>query len=135
MEADTLTKTNPIDALVEGYIKLRDAKAELKAEYERGLAPIEQAMNKIEIKLMQALDSQGLEAMKTAAGTAYATTKTSCGVADWDSFLGFVKEHELWNMLNHAANKTAVDEFRQANNDLPPGVNWRTERVVQIRRA
>lgn len=135
METDTTTKTNPVDALVEGYVKLRDAKAELKAEYERNLAPIEQAMEKIEVKLMQTLDSMGLEAVKTSAGTAYATTKTSCGVADWDSFLSYIRQHELWNMLNHAANKTAVDEFRQANNDLPPGVNWRVERVVQIRRA
>ena len=135
METDTPVKTNPVDALVEGYIKLRDAKAELKAEYERNLAPIEQAMDKIEVKLMHALDSQGLEAMKTAAGTAFVTTKTSCGIADWDSYINFVREHGLWNMLNHAANKTAVDEYRQANNDLPPGVNWRVERVVQIRRA
>ena len=135
METDNPTKANPVDTLVEGYIKLRDAKAELKAEYERNLAPIEDAMSKIEVKLMHTLDSQGLEAVKTSAGTAYTTTKTSCGVADWDAFLTFVQKGGLWNMLNHAANKTAVEEYRQANDDLPPGVNWRVERVVQIRRA
>ncbi len=135
MDTDTPTKVAPVDALVDSYVKLRDVKAKLKAEYDLQVGPVEQAMDKIEARLLTTLDSQGVEAFKTASGTAFKTTKTTCGVADWDAFFQFVRANGYWNMLNHAANKTAVDEYRQAHNDLPPGVNWRVERCVQVRRT
>jgi hypothetical protein len=33
------------------------------------------------------------------------------------------------------ASKTAIVEFVEANADLPPGINWRAETVVRIRRS
>jgi len=32
------------------------------------------------------------------------------------------------------ASKTAIAQFKTATDDLPPGINWRAERVVNFRR-
>ena len=31
--------------------------------------------------------------------------------------------------------KSAVEQYKSVNQELPPGINWREERVVNIRRS
>jgi hypothetical protein len=39
-------------------------------------------------------------------------------------------------LLEVRVSKTAVEQFREANDDeIPPGVNLRVERVVNVRRS
>ncbi len=123
-----------IDVMVENYVKLRDIKAQMKKEYEAQVAPVDAAMEKIEAAILAQMQATGSNAFKTAAGTAFIAEKTSVTVADWDSFFGFVQEKELWHLINHAASKTAMEEYKAANDDLPPGLNYRVEAQVQVRR-
>lgn len=127
--------TPKIDLLVGKYVELRDLKAQMKAEFDAAIAPVQEGLDKIEALLLKTMAEQGSNAIKTTAGTAFIAEKTSVTMADWDAFIGFVREKELWNLLNHAANKTGVQDYAAANEDLPPGVNLRTERAVNIRRA
>lgn len=124
-----------MDELVEKYIKLRDKKAEIKAAYEARVSQIDDFMEKIENAILKKLNEDGADSFGTPAGTAFKSTVTSATVADWDAFLEYVKGNEMWSMLDRRCNKTAVVEFRNANDDLPPGVNWREETVVRIRRT
>lgn len=124
----------PIQQVVDKYIALRDKKAQLKAAYDAQVAGIDEMLQRCEAFLLTRMQEQGVESYKTTAGTAYVQTRTSATVADWDSFLGFVRDNSAWNMLERRVSKTAVDEFRAANDDLPPGVNYRAERVVNVRR-
>ncbi len=124
-----------IGQLVEGYIKLRDRKAEIKAKHEAELAPINAMMDKIETHLLAQMQEQGVTSYKTGLGTAYTSTTTKANVADWDGLLGFVREHGLWQMLERRVSKTAVDEYVAAHQDLPPGVNYSTSVAVNIRRS
>jgi hypothetical protein len=55
-------------------------------------------------------------------------------VADWDAFLDHVRENEAWEMLERRVNKTAVEQFKSVEGDLPPGVNWAETQVVNFRR-
>lgn len=124
-----------INTLVDKYIQLRDKKAEMKKAFEVKVAVVDNAMEKVEGILLRHFESTGSESVRTEAGTAYRSTRTSATVADWDSFLNHVKEHESWEMLEHRANKKAVEEYKAANDDLPPGLNWREEVTVNIRRS
>lgn len=136
--SDTTVAAPPqgvIGKLVEGYIRLRDQKAELKAKHEQEMAPIQAMLDKIEVHLMSQMQEQGVESYRAAGGTAYMSTRTSATVADWDGLLGFIKTHGLWQMLERRVNKTAVDEYAAVNKDLPPGVNYRQETVVNVRRS
>ena len=121
--------------LVAKYIELRDKKYELKHQYEFKAAKIDEVLDKIEAKLLETFDSAGMDSCKTEAGTAYASSFSTASVADPDAFLQFIVENEEWSLIERRASKTAVEQFIVANGDVPPGINYRKERVVNIRRS
>lgn len=124
-----------IDQIVAKYIELRDLKAQMKVEYEAKVAPVQSAMDKAEAYILAELDRTGTEAFKTSAGTAYTSTRTSASLADWDLFKDFLAAQEdPFMYLDRRVNKNAVEEYTKDHKDLPPGVNWRAERVVGVRR-
>lgn len=124
-----------LSELVEKYIELRDKKAELKHAYDEKAAKIDSVLDQIEGVLLKAFDTAGMDSAKTSAGTAYTSTKTTASVADKDSFMDYVKAHGEWHLLETRCSKTAVEQFKEVNGEVPPGVNWREERVVNIRRS
>lgn len=118
------------------YIQLRDKKAEMKSEFEASVAPITEKMEKLEAKLLDVFNKTGMDSVKTEHGTAYTAVRTTASVADREAFMEFVKANEEWSLLEVRASKTAIEQFRDSNdNELPPGVNIRSERVVNIRRS
>jgi phage host-nuclease inhibitor protein Gam len=118
------------------YIQLRDKKAEMKAEFDATIAPLNDKMDKLEAKLLDVFNKTGMDSVKTENGTAYTAVRTTASIADREAFMEFVKANEEWSLLEVRASKTAVEQFRESNNDeLPPGVNIRSERVVNIRRS
>jgi phage host-nuclease inhibitor protein Gam len=118
------------------YIQMRDKKAQMKADFEASVAPLNEKMDKLEAKLLDVFNKTGMDSVKTEFGTAYATTRTTASVADREAFMEYVKANEEWALLEVRTSKTAVEQYRAANdNDLPPGVNLREERVVNIRRS
>jgi hypothetical protein len=125
-----------INDAVQLYIRLRDEKAVLKAEMEAKIGEFDDKLDRLEVKLLEAFNKAGLESVKTEFGTAYTTVRTSASVADKDAFFNFVKANEEWSLLEVRCAKVAVEQYREANNDeLPPGVNVREERVVNVRRS
>lgn len=126
-----------LDALVEKYIFLRDKKAQIKAEYDAKVGEIDQMLDRIEAVLLQAFQDAGMDSVRTSAGTAYKSVRTSAQVADWDAFRTFVQQNDPeLTMIERRCNKTAVEQFKAANDgSLPPGLNWREELVVNIRRS
>ena len=118
------------------YIQLRDKKAEMKAEFDASIAPLNEKMDKLEAKLLDVFNKTGMDSVKTENGTAYTAVRTTASIADREAFMEFVKANEEWSLLEVRASKTAIEQFRDSNNDeLPPGVNIRSERVVNIRRS
>lgn len=124
-----------LSEVVAKYVELRDRKAQLKAEYDMQVAPIEAKMAKIEGKLLEVLDQTGGKSFRTPHGTAYVSVRTTASVADRETFFEFVKQNEEWPLLQVAVVKSAVEQYKSVNQELPPGINWREERVVNIRRS
>jgi len=123
-----------ISEAVRLYVKLRDEASALKRKYEEDAEKIKGKMNQIEAALMVAMDATGIESVKVDGGTAYITTQTSATVADRETFLNYCKEKGEWTLMDIRAAKSAIAQFKTANDDLPPGINWRAERVVNFRR-
>ena len=123
------------DALIAKYIEIRDRKEELARVHKANVAKLDEALGRIEKHLFDVLTTQGAESLNTQAGCAFKTKRTSATVADWDAVLDYIKANERWDFLDRRVNKTAVQEFRDEHDDLPPGVNWIEDTVVQIRRA
>lgn len=125
----------PIVDVVERYIALRDKKAELKAGYDKSVEKIDAAMERCEAFIMTTMQQIGVDSVKTQFGTAYKTRKTSATVADWDMTLDFIRSGEHWSMLEKRVSKDFVKAYKEEHNDLPPGVNWREEIAINIKRS
>lgn len=117
------------------YIRMRDKEAEEKAAYDAKVAPLKEKREQLEAKLLEAFQKTGVDSIKTEFGTAYTSTRTTASVADRDTFMSFVIKNQEWALLECRASKTAVEDYKAANEDIPPGVNLRVERVVNIRRS
>jgi hypothetical protein len=124
-----------IDEAVEKYIALRDKKAQMKKACDEKVAKIDAVLDKIEAALLKFFDASGQESAKTQHGTAYTQLRESVTVASRDDYFDFVKEEDRWDMLESRANKIAVLQYKEEHGELPPGLNYRAERIVNIRRG
>lgn len=124
-----------LDLIIERYVQLRDRKAELKAAFDASTAELNSAMQRLEGAILENLTAQGVESVRTSAGTAYKSTSTSVTAADGEMFLQWCIDNDRLDMMEKRPSKTAVEEYKAANDDLPPGVNWKQAVSVGVRRA
>ena len=129
-----MAQTN-VESIVSAYITVRDEVAKIKAAQKAQLEPYTQALEKHEGQMLQILSDAGVESMKTSAGTAYRSEKTSVTVADKSAFMDYIETNGAFDLLDVRANKTAVEGFMAEHQDIPPGVNIRREVAVNFRRA
>lgn len=122
------------DVIIEKYIQLRDKKAALKAEFDGKVAPVDEAMARIEAYMMKVLTDLGSDRIGGATGVAFKSTVNSATVADKELFREFVRANDAWELADIRAQKTAIKDYIEQHDDLPPGINWRTETVVRINR-
>lgn len=122
-------------SLVEKYITLRDKKAAIVNEAKEKAAKFDAVLDKIEGILLATFEEVGMESVKTKAGTAYKSTRTSATVADWDAAFAFIQDNNMWDMLEKRVSKATVEAYKAETGELPPGVNWREEITVNVRRA
>lgn len=121
--------------IVAAYILTRDKIATLKAKHAEELKPLQDNLAKLELAMQNVLDKMGADSIKTPAGTAYLSSRVSITVADKSAFMDFVKEREMYELLDVRANKTAVEGVLTETQELPPGLNYSKEVTVGFRRA
>jgi len=121
--------------LLQLFIALRDRRAERKAAYNEEDAGDRSKQEKIETEFLRRFGDRGIDNVSArGVGTAYRSTRVSATVADWDSLLGHIQDQDAWELLERRVNKTAVEQFKDQHEDLPPGVNWSESQVVNFRR-
>lgn len=122
-------------SLLKLFIALRDRRAQRKAAYDNDDAGDRGKQDKIEVEFLRRFQERGIDNVSARdVGTAYKSTRSSATVADWDTFLNHVINNEAWEMLERRVNKTAVEQYKSVEEDLPPGVNWAETQVVNFRR-
>jgi hypothetical protein len=124
-----------LDELIGKYVEIRDKKSELKKAYDEKAARCDAELDKIEAALLRTFEATGVESMRTDFGTAYKTRRVSCTTADKAAFLDFIKSNDEWALLDARPLKTAVAQYEEEHQAIPPGLNWSSEVVVQIRRS
>ncbi len=126
----------PTDKLVKAYIKMRDAKAELKRKFEEEEAKIKEQMDEVERHLLETCKSAGADSIKTAHGTIIRKVETRYWTSDWESMHKFVLENTAPELLERRISQNTMKEFLQNNPDkLPPGLNADSRYTVTIRRS
>jgi hypothetical protein len=132
-----MAKVNELDdaTLLKAFIQLRDRRAQRKADYEADDAGDKDKQAKIEVEFLRRFNERGIDNVSSkGVGTAYRSVRTSATVADWDELFGFIQQEEAWEMIERRVNKTAVEQYRTVNDELPPGVNWSETQVINFRR-
>jgi hypothetical protein len=124
-----------ISELVQKYVEVRDKKAQIKADYDADVAKIDRVLEKIEAALLKTFETTGMDSVRTEFGTAYSSTKTTASIADPDAFISFCKENNAWHMLQKRVAQSAVEQYKDEHEVLPPGIDWRVERTINIRRS
>ena len=126
-----------LDELVANYIKLRDKKSLLKKQYDEKVAKVDAVMDRMEAIILKTFQDSGIDSARTDAGTAYISTRTSATVASREELFQWIQEdfEERSIFLENRVSKVAVEQYKAANDDLPPGVNFRSEVTVGVRRA
>lgn len=124
-----------VDKRVAQYIQVRDAISSLKEKHEAELKPLVETQNLLTGWLQEFMDAAGAENVKTSHGTCYQSTRYTASLADPEAFMNFVKSTSNYDLLDRKANVTAVREYVDGNNALPPGVNLSAIKTVGVRRA
>jgi hypothetical protein len=123
------------DELIGRYIELRDQIADMKKEYEAKVKPLNEFMQVIASKMLGDMHDSGQKSLKTDRGTAFIKESTFVGVSDWEAALNYIRENEAYDLLTKAVNKTAVKEYLEEHEDIPPpGVNITLKNEVQFRK-
>lgn len=126
--------TPNVEDVVRGFVKLRDKKNEIKRRHSEELAPINEKMATLEAWLQRDLLQRKVQSQKTAAGTAYLSTDARATVKDRDAYLNFVKEKEMWDLLENRVSKTVVRDYLEETGEVVPGVHYEVSQVVRVRR-
>jgi hypothetical protein len=121
--------------LTRTYIKIRNKRAELKAEFDEKDSALEAQINALKSELLDYCKSQNIDSVRTSEGTFYRTIKTRYWTNDWDSMNKFILEHEVPQFYEKRLNQTVMKQFLEENPDvLPPGLNVDSEYVITVRK-
>lgn len=131
--ATTLTEPN-VDKVIAKYVMCRGLKQQLKAKYEEELKPIDEAMKKLEAWLQAKMQADGVNSFNTDSGTAYVSTVEQATVSDMNALVDYIKSKDAWHLLEKRVSKTGIREMLDADEPLPPGVNWYTATSVNVRK-
>jgi hypothetical protein len=139
------------------YLKLRDAGKDLTLQAKTRMAPIQAGMAAIEAYFLDQMNKLQVDSLKNEAGTPYRTEHVAVTVADVSVFLDYVLTRALaglplaesareaikkamvdsgqLTLIEARASKSAVEALLQETKELPPGLNRRSELVVNVRAA
>jgi hypothetical protein len=129
------TEATSVEKLVATYIKIRDARDEVKREMEEKVAALQTDLDSINQTLLEHFKEQGIDSARTPFGTAYRTIKSRYWTNDWDAMRHFIAEHDAFELLEKRIHQTNMKQFLEENPDLhPAGLNVDSEYSVTVRR-
>lgn len=120
-----------LEQMVDNYVKIRDAKDNAKKAFTIETERMTAALVKLDGLILAKLE--GAESIKTAFGTAYTKSRTSCSVKDREAFYKFALDTDNLGAIDMKANAKAVRELMQEGT-VVPGVNYSETLVVGVRR-
>jgi hypothetical protein len=125
-----------IDKRVAQFIFIRDEIEKIKARHKQELAEYEHFKQLLIGEMLDFLDRTGQKSAKTAKGTVSITVKHTAICTDPDQFIDFVREHDLYELMDRRANAIACRGYAEEHEGtLPPGVKINSMRTVGVTRS
>ena len=132
-----MAENNPVqvDKLTRTYIKIRDARAKLAAEFKMQDELLVGQMDLVKEALLDYCKTHGVDSVRTSEGLVYRTQKTRYWTSDWSSMHKFILENNLPEFFEKRLNQGAVKEYLEENPEsVPPGLNTDSEYVIAVRK-
>jgi hypothetical protein len=123
------------DTAVERYLQVRKQLDDMEREFKAAKAPLTEKLTVLENWITAKAQEDGLETIKTPHGTGYWSTHNTATVASREELFRFCKEHDAWDLVESRASKTGVKSYIEAHGAPPPGVNFSSTRVFNLRKA
>ena len=124
------------DKMVKAYIKMRDHRSSLKAQYEDADANVKDQMAFIETELLELCKTVGTDGLKTQFGTVSRSVKTRYDATDWEAMHKFILAQSAPDLLERRVAQRAMKEFIENNPELmPPGLNVTSQYAITITRS
>ena len=136
VQDEVTTSSLPLDKLAAIYIKIRDAKDKLTADYKQQYSDLEDQMGVLEAEMLGVCKHMNADSIRTKAGTIIRSIKSRYWTNDWDSMYRFIKDNDAYGLLEKRLHQTHMKEFLSENPDLlPMGLNVESEYTVVVRRS
>lgn len=117
------------EKLAKVYIKIRDARRELKRRDDA----LEEQLKQVAGELLNICKEQGATTIRTEYGTISRRTSRRYWSNDWESFFKFIKDHDAFNLMHQRINTNNMQQFLEEHPDLyPPGLNADIEQTIVI---
>ena len=124
-----------LDRLVSVYVKIRDNKLELAAEFKEKETELEAKLDKIKAALLEHCKATGTESVKTASGTFWRTQRKRFWTSDWGAMSKFIVDNEAVDLLEKRISQGNMRQFLEEHPELhPPGLNADNEYTITVRR-
>ncbi len=125
-----------LDKLTDIYIKIRDARAEIKADFDARDSVLKDQLGLLESNMLDACKDLNASSIRTPHGTIIRSVKSRYWTNDWDSMYTFIEEQGAFGLLEKRLHQTNMKDFLAENPDLlPKGLNVENEYTVVVRRA
>ena len=125
-----------LEELVTDYLKLRNERDALLADYESRDEILKEAMRNIEVEMLNICNTTNADSIKTQHGTVIRKLNERFYCNDWDNFRKFVLENEAVELLERRIHQGNFKEFmsERQGEGLPPGVNAMREFGITVRK-
>ena len=124
------------EKLVKVYIKMRDARTALTADFEAKDREIKGQMEVIESHLLEVCKTAGANSIKTSNGAVIRSVKTRYWTSNWEEMHEFIRENNALDLLERRVAQTAMAEFLKNNPDkMPKGMNVDSKYTIVVRRS
>ena len=126
--------TVSVDKLVNAYVNLRTARAEVSAKYKEQEGDLRKKQDEVKLALLDYCKAHEVDSVRTASGLFYRTVKQRYWTSDWESMHKFILQHNVPEFFEKRLNQTHVRQFIEENPDeVPAGLNVDSEYTISVR--
>ena len=127
--------TVSVEKLTRIYIKIRDKRAEISANFKAEDYNLKAQQDKVKRALLDHCKEHNVESVRTSEGLFYRSVKKRYWTSDWDSMNKFILTNEVPEFYEKRLNQTVVKQFLEENPDtVPPGLNVDSEYAISVRK-
>jgi hypothetical protein len=124
------------DKLARVYVKIRDARVELKNDFDKKDAELKADLDTVASQLLEICKQTNADTLKTSGGTVMRTVKTRYWTSDWEAMYNLIADTGELGLLEQRIHQGNMKEYLKDNPEkLPIGLNVDSRYDVIVRRA